>query len=157
MKFLRVGDNVSFLTFTSSGKGHFHRFQRTKTNVSPKSESGRFSELVCAPSSSPDLRVFGDQSAHCGSRWAVGLGRKKPATRGPGQAMPDPQQHAEGRGARPAVTAPSLCKSLHCLHPGLDLDISLSLKSAEQEAFQRNFVPAPLPAPGLVPSQELLV
>lgn len=97
-------------------------------------------------------------SAHIATtRWAAALRRRKHATLGPREAMPDHQRHAEGRGARPAVTASPLFKSLYCLHPGLDLDISFSLKSAEKEDFQRDFVPVPQPAPGLVAGQVLLV
>lgn len=97
-------------------------------------------------------------SAHIATtRRAVVLRRRKHATLGPGQAIPDHQPHAEGRGAWPAVTASRLFKSLYCLHPGLDLDISFSLKSAEQKDLQRNFVPVPQPAPGLVAGQVLLV
>lgn len=97
-------------------------------------------------------------SAHIATtRWAAALRRRKHATLGPREAMPDHQRHAEGRGARPAVTASPLFKSLYCLHPGLDLDISFSLKSAEKEDFQRDFVPVPQPAPGLVAGQVLLL
>lgn len=97
MKFLRVGDKVSSLTFTSSGKGHFHRFQRTKTNVSPKSESGRLAELVCASSSSPDLRVFGDQRAHCDNQ--MGCGAWEEETRHTGSWASNARPTAARQGA----------------------------------------------------------
>lgn len=97
VKFLRIGDKVSSLTFTSSGKGHFHRFQRTKTNVPPKSESGRLAELACAPSSSPDLSVFGDQCAHCDNQ--MGRGAWEEEARHTGSRASNGRPTAARRGA----------------------------------------------------------